>query len=74
MEIFGLWGPFPLPIASPRDRPSCEFAKTFAPPDLADFLLSSWQGAMLRMNVDRSDRPLELFKQIIFATAFGGEK
>ena len=39
--------------------------------DLADFLLSSWQGAMLRMKVVRSPEPLERFKTIVFATTFG---
>jgi TetR/AcrR family transcriptional repressor of nem operon len=42
----------------------------FSPLDLADFLLSSWQGAMLRMKVERSPEPLERFKRIIFATTF----
>ncbi|TJX50068.1 MAG: TetR family transcriptional regulator, partial [Mesorhizobium sp.] len=41
--------------------------------DLADFLLSSWQGAMLRMKVERSPEPLERFKAIIFKTVFARE-
>ena len=41
--------------------------------DLADVLLSSWQGAMLRMKVERSPAPLERFKKIIFSTVFAKE-
>ena len=48
-----------------------EITDAFSATDLADFLLSSWQGAMLRMKVVRSPEPLERFKKIIFATTFG---
>lgn len=37
-------------------------------PDLADFLLASWQGAILRMKVERSPEPLNRFKRIVFST------
>jgi TetR/AcrR family transcriptional repressor of nem operon len=36
--------------------------------DVATFLLASWQGAMMRMKVDRSPKPLEQFKRVLFAT------
>jgi TetR/AcrR family transcriptional repressor of nem operon len=36
--------------------------------DIAAFLLTSWQGAMMRMKVDRSPKPLEQFKRVLFAT------
>lgn len=36
--------------------------------DIATFLLSSWEGAMMRMKVDRSPKPIEQFKQVLFAT------
>ena len=35
---------------------------------LAGVLLSAWYGAMLRMKVDRSPAPLDLFKQVFLAT------
>ena len=38
--------------------------------ELADFLLASWEGAILRMKVERSAEPLERFKRIIFRTIF----
>jgi len=38
--------------------------------DLADFLLASWEGAILRMKVERSAAPLERFKTIIFKVLF----
>jgi TetR/AcrR family transcriptional regulator, transcriptional repressor for nem operon len=47
-----------------------EIAGTFAPKDLAEFLLSSWEGAILRMKVERNAEPLERFKRIVFATMF----
>lgn len=49
---------------------SNEIDSTFTPEDLADFLLSSWEGAILRMKVERSDAALERFKRIVFATVF----
>ena len=47
-----------------------EIATTFAPEDLAEFMLSSWEGAILRMKVERNAEPLERFKRIAFATVF----
>jgi len=47
-----------------------EIASTFTPEDLADFLLASWEGAILRMKVDRSPTALERFKTIAFQTVF----
>lgn len=47
-----------------------EIASDFDPGDLAEFLLASWQGAMLRMKVERSPAALERFKTIAFQTVF----
>jgi TetR/AcrR family transcriptional repressor of nem operon len=47
-----------------------EIAATYAPEELAEFLLSSWEGAILRMKVERTAEPLERFKRIVFATVF----
>jgi TetR/AcrR family transcriptional repressor of nem operon len=47
-----------------------EVASAFSPEDLADFLLSSWQGAIMRMKVDRNPLALERFKAIAFHTVF----
>jgi TetR/AcrR family transcriptional regulator, transcriptional repressor for nem operon len=38
--------------------------------DLAEFLLASWEGAILRMKVERSPAALERFKAIVFKTVF----
>ena len=38
--------------------------------ELAEFLLASWEGAILRMKVERSPAALERFKTIVFATVF----
>lgn len=47
-----------------------ELATTFPPDDLAEFLLASWEGAILRMKVERTAAALERFKTIAFATVF----
>ena len=70
--IFAQWrSPFAACMA--EGQKAGEISSEFAPDELADFLLSSWQGAMLRMKVDRSPEPLERFKKIVFATVFGKE-
>jgi hypothetical protein len=64
-------------------RGSCSFAdirsprvltpypiKAFDPMDLAEFLLASWEGAILRMTVDRSPAALDRFKNTVFQTEF----
>jgi TetR/AcrR family transcriptional repressor of nem operon len=38
--------------------------------ELAEFLLASWEGAILRMKVERSPAALERFKVIAFETVF----
>lgn len=49
-----------------------EIDTRFPASDLADFLLSSWEGAILRMKVERGPEPLDRFKRIAFATIFVG--
>jgi len=66
-EIFAEWrAPFAACIAEGQD--AGEIAATFAPQELAEFLLSSWEGAILRMKVARNAEPLERFKRIVFST------
>jgi TetR/AcrR family transcriptional repressor of nem operon len=68
-EIFAQWrSPFAACIA--EGQAADEIAGTFASEDLADFLLSSWEGAILRMKVERNAEPLERFKRIVFMTVF----
>ncbi|MFJ6324365.1 MULTISPECIES: TetR family transcriptional regulator C-terminal domain-containing protein [unclassified Rhizobium] len=50
-----------------------EIGTRFSASDLADFLLVSWEGAILRMKVDRSAEALDRFKRIAFATVFAAE-
>jgi len=47
-----------------------EISRAFEPDDLADFLLASWEGAILRMKVERQRAPLDRFKRIAFDTVF----
>ncbi|WP_296744288.1 TetR/AcrR family transcriptional regulator [Mesorhizobium sp.] len=71
-DIFERWRqPFAACIA--EGQSAGDITKALDAEDLADFLLSSWQGAMLRMKVERSPEPLERFKKIIFSTVFGRE-
>lgn len=39
-----------------------------APSLLAQFILNSWEGALLRMRADKSDRPLTDFQEVIFGS------
>jgi TetR/AcrR family transcriptional repressor of nem operon len=67
--IFAEWrAPFAQCIAAAQA--SGEIATQLDPTDLADFLLASWQGAILRMKVERSPAALERFKTIVFQTVF----
>jgi TetR/AcrR family transcriptional repressor of nem operon len=67
--IFAEWrAPFAACIA--EAQAAGEIAAIAEPDDLADFLLASWEGAILRMKVERTAAPLERFKRIAFATIF----
>lgn len=68
-EIFEEWRtPFAACIA--EAQAAGEIDDTFEPVDLAEFLLSSWEGAILRMKVERGPAALERFRKIIFQTVF----
>src|SRR5438874_5297675 len=47
-----------------------EVDSRFDATELAEFLLASWEGAILRMKVERSPAALERFKNIVFETVF----
>lgn len=65
--LFEQWlQPFTECIA--EGQASGEFRSDFPPDDLADFFLASWQGAILRMKVERDGAPLMRFRRIVFAT------
>jgi len=67
--IFREWRtPFALCIA--EAQAAGEVDSTFDPMDLAEFLLASWEGAILRMKVERGPAPLDRFKNIVFQTVF----
>ncbi len=67
--IFGEWrAPFASCIAEAQK--ANEISSDFDADELAEFLLASWQGAILRMKVERSPAPLERFKKIAFQTVF----
>jgi len=67
--IFHEWrAPFASCIA--EAQAAGEIDATFDPLDLAEFLLSSWEGAILRMKVERSPAALDRFKKIVFGSVF----
>src|SRR5438132_9746113 len=67
--IFEQWRtPFASCIAAAQA--AGEVNSDFAPTELAEFLLASWQGAILRMKVERGPAALERFKRIVFETVF----
>jgi TetR/AcrR family transcriptional regulator, transcriptional repressor for nem operon len=71
--IFIEWrAPFAACIAEAQT--AGDIAATFPADELAEFLLASWEGAILRMKVERNAAPLERFKAIAFATVFKEEK
>jgi TetR/AcrR family transcriptional repressor of nem operon len=67
--IFQEWRtPFASCIAEAQT--AGEIGSTFDPTDLAEFLLASWEGAILRMKVERGPAALDRFKNIVFQTIF----
>jgi TetR/AcrR family transcriptional regulator, transcriptional repressor for nem operon len=67
--IFAEWR-VPIAACIRAAQASGEIASDFDAEELAEFLLASWQGAMLRMKVERSSAALERFKKIAFQTVF----
>jgi len=68
-EIFREWRtPFAECIA--EAQAAGEIDSKFEPTDLAEFLLASWEGAILRMKVEGRPTALERFKTIVFETVF----
>lgn len=67
VEIFAEWRePFAECIAQGQD--AGEIERAFLPHELAEFLLAAWQGAILRMKVERNAEPLERCKNILLST------
>jgi TetR/AcrR family transcriptional regulator, transcriptional repressor for nem operon len=68
-KIFQEWRkPFASCIAAAQA--AGEIDAQFEAAELAEFLLTSWQGAILRMKVERGPAALERFKTIVFETVF----
>jgi TetR/AcrR family transcriptional repressor of nem operon len=67
--IFQEWRtPFTSCIAAAQS--AGEVDSRFEAKELAEFLLASWEGAILRMKVERGPAALERFKTIVFETIF----
>jgi TetR/AcrR family transcriptional regulator, transcriptional repressor for nem operon len=71
--IFREWrAPFAACIAEAQT--GGEIDSKFDSFDLAEFLLASWEGAILRMKVERGPAALERFKKIMFETVLKEQK
>jgi TetR/AcrR family transcriptional repressor of nem operon len=71
--IFQEWrAPFASCIAEAQTIGEIDSA--FDPMDLAEFLLASWEGAILRMKVERAPAALDRFKNIVLETIFKEQK
>jgi TetR/AcrR family transcriptional regulator, transcriptional repressor for nem operon len=67
--IFQEWrAPFASCVA--EAQAAGEIDSTSDPMELAEFLLASWEGAILRMKVERGPAALDRFKNIVFQTIF----
>src|SRR5205807_5192957 len=67
--IFQEWrAPFVSCIAAAQS--AGEVDSKFDATELAEFLLASWEGAILRMKVEQGPAALERFKTIVFETVF----
>ena len=64
---FGAWsGIFEKCIAEAQQEGTIN--DQFSPALLARFIFNSWEGALLRMRVEKSDAPLTEFKEVVFGT------
>src|SRR5262245_45826680 len=68
-EIFREWRT-PFAECITEAQAAGEIDSKFEALELAEFLLASWEGAILRMNVDRGPAALDRFKNIVFETVF----
>ncbi|GAB7022926.1 TetR/AcrR family transcriptional regulator [Salidesulfovibrio brasiliensis] len=59
-------GPAAGVLSQAKDRG--DIPVTVDPSAMADFMVNSWQGALVRMKVEKSSRPLELFDTFVFDT------
>jgi TetR/AcrR family transcriptional regulator, transcriptional repressor for nem operon len=72
-EIFREWrAPFADCIA--EAQAAGEIDSKFEPIELAEFLLASWEGAILRMKVEGGSAALDRFQNIIFEAVFKEQK
>jgi TetR/AcrR family transcriptional regulator, transcriptional repressor for nem operon len=68
-EIFREWRT-PFARCIKEAQAAGQINSTFEAIELAEFLLASWEGAILRMKVEGGPAPLDRFKDIVFETVF----
>jgi TetR/AcrR family transcriptional regulator, transcriptional repressor for nem operon len=65
-SVFAEWRE-PFAACITEGQAAGEITETIGAYDLADFILTSWQGAVLRMRVDRSPEAFQRFKSVVFS-------
>lgn len=69
LSIYSEWEkPFIAVITQAQKEGTATLA--FSAQDITVFFLSAWEGAIMRMKVERNGKPLLLFKRIVFSTLF----
>lgn len=69
-EIYGEWTAMFATWIAAAQRAG-EISDAFDAGALADLLITGWEGAILRMKVERSSAPLERFRTIVFSSVLG---
>ena len=72
-EIFKEWtAAFAICIV--EGQTAGEIRSDLSAEQVAEFLVNSWQGAMLRMKIDRTPEALKAFERIVFSVLIAKEK
>ena len=68
-SMFGDWSARIAACISEAQKAG-EISRETDPAMLADFMINAWEGAVLRMKVERTRKPLDDCKTVLFATVF----
>ena len=56
----------PIEVCLTEARRTGELPSGMDPQETAEFILNSWEGALIRMKVQRDDKPLRAFERMVF--------
>lgn len=66
-EVFGQWN-FAFAVCLEEAVEAGDVVLPMPAAEIADFLMASWEGAILRMKVEHSPAPLQRFVELVFGT------